>query len=54
MSLDNVYLLVDESTFASTNIWKLPVQTDVTCSGVVLQLCSRPLSLLISSMAGSG
>ena len=33
----------------TTNIWKIPAQTDVTCSGVLLQLCSRPLILLISS-----
>ena len=44
---------VDDSTFASTttNIWKIPAQTDMTCSGVLLQLCSRPRPsiLLISS-----
>ena len=33
----------------TTNIWKIPAQTDVTCSGVLLQLCSRPSILLISS-----
>ena len=33
----------------TTNIWKIPPQTDVTCSGVLLQLCSRPSILLISS-----
>ena len=32
----------------TTNIWKIPAQTDVTCSGVLLQLCSRPSILLIS------
>ena len=34
-----------------TNIWKIPTQTDVTCSRVVLalQLCSRPSILQISS-----
>ena len=24
----------------TTNIWKIPAQTDLTCSGVLLQLCS--------------
>ena len=33
----------------TTSIWKIPAQTDVTCSGVLLQLCSRPSILLISS-----
>ena len=33
----------------TTNIWKIPAQTDVTCSGVLLQFCSRPSILLISS-----
>ena len=33
----------------TTNIWKIPAQTDVTCSGVLVQLCSRPSILLISS-----
>ena len=33
----------------TTNIWKNPAETDVTCSGVLLQLCSRPSILLISS-----
>ena len=33
----------------TTNIWKIPAQTNVTCSGVLLQLCSRPSILLISS-----
>ena len=33
----------------TTNFWKIPAQTDVTCSGVLLQLCSRPSILLISS-----
>ena len=33
----------------TTNIWKIPAQTDVTCSGALLQLCSRPSILLISS-----
>ena len=33
----------------TTNIWKNPAQTDVTCSGVLLQLCSRPSILLIST-----
>ena len=33
----------------TTNIWKIPAQTDVTCGGVLLQLCSRPSILLISS-----
>ena len=33
----------------TTNTWKIPAQTDVTCSGVLLQLCSRPSLLLISS-----
>ena len=33
----------------TTNIWKVPAQTDVTCSGVLLELCSRPSILLISS-----
>ena len=45
-------LYVDDSTFASTNNnyhWKIPAQIDVTCSGVLLQLCSRPSILLISS-----
>ena len=32
-----------------TNIWKIPLQTNVTCRGVLLQLCSRPSILLISS-----
>ena len=51
MSLDNVYSLVEDSTLLqqTTNIWKIPAQTDVTCSGVLLQLCSRPSILLISS-----
>ena len=35
--------------FDVTYIWKIPAQTDVTCSGVLLQLCSRPSILLISS-----
>ena len=33
----------------TTNNWKIPMQTDVTCSGVLLQLCSWPSILLISS-----
>ena len=33
----------------TTNIWKIPAQTDVTCSGVLCQFCSRPSILLISS-----
>ena len=33
----------------TTNIWKTPAQTVVTCSGVQLQLCSRPSIVLISS-----
>ena len=33
----------------TTNIWKIPAQTDVTSRGVLLQLCSRPPILLISS-----
>ena len=33
----------------TSNIWKIPTQTDVTCSGVLLQLCSRPSIRLISS-----
>ena len=33
----------------TTNIWKIPAQADVTCSGVLLELCSRPSILLISS-----
>ena len=33
----------------TTSIWKIPAQTDVTCSGVLFQLCSRPSILLISS-----
>ena len=33
----------------ATNIWKIPAQTDVPCSGVLLQLCSRPSILLITS-----
>ena len=35
----------------TTNIWKIPAQTDLTCSGMLLQLCSGPsiLDLLISS-----
>ena len=33
----------------TTNIWKVPAQTDLTWSGVLLQLCSRPSILLISS-----
>ena len=51
MSLDNVYFLVDDSTLLqqTTNIWKIPAQTDVTCSGVLFQLCSRLSILLISS-----
>ena len=32
-----------------TSIWKIPAQTDVTRSCVLLQLCSRPSILLISS-----
>ena len=38
-----------QQTTQTTNIWKIPAQTDVTCSGVLLQLCSRPSILLISS-----
>ena len=51
ISLDNVYLLVDDSTLLqqTTNVRKIPAQTDMTCSGVLLQLCSRPSILLISS-----
>ena len=50
MQFDNVYVLArDESTFASANIWKLPAQTDVTCSRVLLRLFSTPSILLISS-----
>ena len=30
-------------------IWKIPARTDVTCSGELLQLCSRPSIRLISS-----
>ena len=50
-SLDNVYLLVDDSTALqkTTIIWKIPAQTDVTCSGVLLWLCIRRSILLISS-----
>ena len=33
----------------TTSIWKIPAQTDMTCSGVLLQLCSIPSILLISS-----
>ena len=33
----------------TTNIWKIPAQTDLTCSGMLLQLCSGPSILLISS-----
>ena len=33
----------------TTNICKIPAQTDVTCSWVLLQLCSKPSILLISS-----
>ena len=38
-----------EHLLQQTNIWKIPAQTDVTCSGVLLQLCTRPSILLISS-----
>ena len=33
----------------TTNIWKIPAQTDLTCSGMLLQLCSGPSILLMSS-----
>ena len=33
----------------TTNIWKIPAQTDLTCSEMLLQLCSGPSILLISS-----
>ena len=53
MSLDNVYLLVDNSTIASTNNKYLEEsranRRDLQWSAVLLQLCSRPLILLISS-----
>ena len=31
-----------------TKFWKIPAQTDVTCCGVLLQLCSGPSILLIN------
>ena len=52
ISLDNVYLLVDDSTFASTNNKYLEdsrANRLRTCSGMLLQLCSGPSILLISS-----
>ena len=45
LHLDNVYLLmstIQPLLQQTTNIWKIPEQTDMTCSGVLLQLCSRP------------
>ena len=44
--LSTIQPLLQQQT---TNIWKIPAQTDVTCSVVLLQLCSRPSILLISS-----
>ena len=41
---------IQPSLQQTKKIWKIPAQTDVTCSGVLLQLCSRPSILLISSM----
>ena len=54
LHFDNVYLLmstIQPLLQQTTNIWKIPAQTDMTCSGVLLQLCSRPRPsiLLISS-----
>ena len=49
VSLTMATCFIHESTFASTNIWKLRTQTGVTCSGVLLQLCSGHSILLISS-----
>ena len=55
LHLDTVSLTIStclstSQRLASTNILKLPAQTDVTCSGVLLPLCSRP-SILLSSLA---
>ena len=44
--LSTIQPLLQQQT---TNIWKIPAQTDVTCSRVLLQLCGRPSILLISS-----
>ena len=51
LHFDNVYLLVDYWTFASTNNKYLEDSraNRRDCSGVLLQLCSRPSILLISS-----
>ena len=59
LHFDNVYLLmstIQPLLQQTTNIWKIPAQTDMTCSGVLLQLCSRPRPsiLLISSTIWCG
>ena len=49
MSLWQCLLALSTNQPLLQQIWKLTAQTDVTWSGVLLQLCSRPSILLISS-----
>ena len=49
LTMSTCFSMIQPLLQQTTNVWKIPAQTDVTCSGVLLQLCSRPSILLISS-----